>query len=399
MTACPDRQDDLSALTDDALPPEEARRLEEHLAECAGCRAEREALQQVAQQVRGLPRRAPPAFFTAAVMAKVVEEEAPPPDVVLLVEEPPPPAAAPAAGPAAPCEAWREELTAHVDRELEGEALAKLEAHLAACPACDAAVWVEERLRARVRTLPRLAPHDLFVRQVMAKLEAEDLARADQARRQAAERARRWQVVGWGLRAASLLAAVALSLQLTGPEDLPEGGLWLPPPSPSAASYREAPPPPEPPPPPVPPPLAGAFDATLELHSPQGLDAGYSTALSVASGLGSIAETRVTDVQRELAVVVPANLVDDLYLRCDQSAELDGTPEAARVVEEVATEQDRVVLRTGIVLAGRVEAESRQAVEVTTAGMRQAIRRDRVEKIVRASEARRVRVVVRGEAR
>ena len=59
----------------------------------------------------------------------------------------------------------------------------------------------------------------------------------------------------------------------------------------------------------------------------------------------------------------------------------------------------RVVLRTGIVLAGRLEAENRQVVEVTAAGLRQAIRRDRVERIVRASELRRVRLVVRDEAR
>jgi hypothetical protein len=339
---------------------------------------------------------------------------------VLLVEDPPPPpeptvarpasttaASAPALEPAAAAgqsltfDLLREDISAHIDGELHGDLARRFDAHVAACVACDAEVWVFDQQRARVRALPRLQPHDLFVRQLMAKLEAEELADADQARRLAEQRAQRWKALGWGLRAAGLLVAAALSFHVTGPEDLPEGR--LPQLQPSGRYTQQ------------PrdrrdevtdrvaqfvPPLKGPFDVTLELHAPHDIDAALRTATELARSLRArVGETRTTEAQRELELHIAANLLDDYYLRCDQTAEVDGTPEAARLVEEASTEQDRVVLKTGIVLAGQVVAENARQVDIVAAGMRQTIRRDRIERIVRATEARRVRIVLRSDAR
>lgn len=421
MSACPERHEDLSALLDGALTADEARALEEHLAGCAGCQAEREALGQMVEQVRALPRRAPPAYFGAAVMARVLEAaERPelPQDVVLLVEEPaPPPTTAtpvererpasphadPFTAPTVPvpaptvaargpeCDRTAEDLSAHVDGELQGEDRRRVEAHLAACMACDADMWALDRQ-------PRLRPHELFVRQIMSKIEAEELAAADRSRRLASERATRVRQMGWVLRAASLLAAVALSLNLTAPEGAPSN-VALPSPSRDAreravgrGAAREALALPAP----VldDPPLAGTFDVVVELRAPQGLDAGLASAQQVVGRHASLQAQRRTEVQRELAVQVPAQLVDDLYRDLDASAELDGSPAGARAVDAVTVEQDRVVLKSGVVLAGSVVADTPAAVEVVAGGLRQRIDRRRVERIELASQPRTVRLVI-----
>lgn len=424
MTACPERDEDLSALLDGALAPGEARALEEHLARCVGCRAEREALGQLVEQVRHLPRRATPAHFAAAVMARVLEDDARPElpgDVVLLVDDVGPPAppetppdlpashaggASPHADPAtaptaavpapargAECERLAEELSAHVDGELTGQARLRLEAHLAGCVPCDADMWALDRQRARLRALPRVRPHELFVRQVMSRLEAEELAAADRGRRLAEVRAQRLRHVSWVLRAASLLAAAALSLSLTAPEEAP-GQVWLPPPATATRSMGARGAAPPAPPPLDDPPLAGAFDAVLELNAPQGLDQALAAAQARAGQRGSVTGLRRTEVQRELGVRLPAQLVDDLYRDLDALTELDGSPAAARAADAVTVEQDRVVLKTGVVLAGTVEAETPRAVTIVAAGLRQTIDRRRVERIERASQPRTLRVVI-----
>ncbi|MBX3470142.1 MAG: zf-HC2 domain-containing protein [Planctomycetes bacterium] len=406
--ACPERLEDLSALLDGALPADEVWALEEHLVDCAGCRAEREALGQVVAQVRGLPRRTVPPAFTAGVMARVLEERGDdlPGEVVLLVEEPPAPPVGAERPPAerAECARLADDLSALLDGELSGDEADRVEAHLAACMPCDAERWELDRQRARLRTLPRLRVPDLFARQVLARLEAEALAAEDRSRRLAAERAQRVRQVGWVLRAASLLGAAALSLQLTAPVTAPgveRGGLPLPPPAPSGAAWRvqEAAPlavgraaEPEDPP------LEGAFDATLELHAPQGLDPALEAALRAAVARAEVLGTRRGEARRELGVRVPAQLVDDLYRDLDGLAEVGGTPEAARRAEALTVEQDRVVLRSGVVLAGHVEAESPRSVVIVAGGLRQTIDRRRVERIERASQPRTVRVVLRGEA-
>ncbi|MCW8140221.1 MAG: zf-HC2 domain-containing protein, partial [Planctomycetota bacterium] len=155
MTApCPERLEDLSALLDGALAADEVWALEEHLVDCAGCRAEREALGQVVAQVRGLPRRAVPPAFAAGVMARVLEERGDdlPGEVVLLVEEPPALAVGAERPPAeraecarlaerAECARLADDLSALLDGELSGDEADRVEAHLAACMPCDAERW------------------------------------------------------------------------------------------------------------------------------------------------------------------------------------------------------------------------------------------------------------------
>lgn len=441
MSACPEQDEDLSALLDGALDDAQARALEEHLARCAGCRAEREALELLVGQVRRLPRRATPPAFAASVMARVLEVDeavdaerrALPADVVLLVEEPAPPAPAtrampvapatdsttsstrssahadpftaptvpvpaPGAGPRGPtCLLVADDLSAYVDGELPAEARLRVEAHLAACMACDADMWNLDRQRARLRALPRVRPHELFVRQLMARIDAEELAAADRGRRLAAERAQRVRYVGWALRAASLLGAVALSLNLTAPEAAPSS-LPLPRASVDArarsagAARREAAPS-------APlvaddPPLAGAFDAVLELHAPRGLDAGLASAQEVVGRHARLTALRVTEAQRELGVQVAARQVDDLYRDLDALAELDGSPVAERAADAIVAEQDRVVLKGGVVLAGTIESDTPAGVVIVAAGLRQRIDRRRVERVERADQPRAVRVVI-----
>jgi anti-sigma factor RsiW len=408
---CPERHDDLSALLDGALPALEARALEAHLADCASCQAERDALALVVEQVRGLPRRAPPPSFAAGVMARVIE---PQPDllqdVVLLVEEPaPPPVATPAPAPPTPtpapapakrsltCDLFAEHLSAHVDGELEGELRDRVEAHLTSCVACDAEMWTLDRLRARLRTLPRLTPHDLFVAQVMGKIEVEEAAAAERDRARAAGRVKLWGQAGWVARAAGLLVAAAVALQLGAPEAVRPGRLY----EPSArvetrrqasASFDEV----------VvaePPPLDyGALDAAVELRSPQGVEAAFNASVPAASNHGQVMGTRLTSSQGELLVLVPARLADDLYLALDGLAEVDGTPAAARAIDAVASEQDRVVLKSGVVLAGQVESETARGVVLLAGGLRQTLAPRRIERVERADRGRRLKIVLRGDA-
>ena len=58
--------DALSALLDGALPAAEAMEVERHLAGCAECRDERDALSAVRSAVRSLPTLEPPARALAA---------------------------------------------------------------------------------------------------------------------------------------------------------------------------------------------------------------------------------------------------------------------------------------------------------------------------------------------
>lgn len=416
MTACPERHEDLSALLDGALDPEAARALEEHLAGCPGCRAEREALAQVVEQVRGLPRRAAPPFFGAAVMARLLEDEQrpAPTDVVLLVEEPPPPAPAtptphadPATAPTVPvpapgtaprgpdCALVAEDLSAYLDDELPPEDRRRVERHLGACPACDADLWVVDQQRARLRALPRVRPHELFVRQIMSKIEAEELAAADRGRRLAAQRAERVRRLGWVLRAASLLAAVALSLNLTAPERAPSSIPWPGPSIQAEPRASEVGALAAPAPAPVDqPPLAGPFDAVLELRAEQELERAFTAAQELVRSTGRLEATRTAEGQRELKVQVPARLVDDLYRDLDARPELAGSSEAARMADALAVEQDRVVLKSGVVLAGTIQSESPAAVLIVAGGLPQRVDRRRIERIERADQPRSVRLVI-----
>lgn len=411
---CTERHDDISALLDGALPPLEARALEQHLVGCASCQAERDALASVVEQVRGLPRRAPPPSFTAGIMAKVIEPETLPelpapdlPDMVLLVEEPPPPAATPAPAapaPAAPakrsltCDLFAEHISAHVDGELEGELRDRLEAHLTTCIPCDAEMWTLDRLRARLRTLPRLRPHDLFVAQVMGKIEAEEAAASERDRARAASRVKLWGQAGWVARAAGLLVAAAVSLQLSAPETVYPGKLYEPQARELTTPSVDGPTGPTGPAPEPPELVYGALDAAVELRSPQGVEAAFNASVPAASNHGRVEQTRLTSSQGELLVLVPARHADDLYLSLDALAEVDGTPLAARAIDAVASEQDRVVLKSGVVLAGQLVSQTPAGVEIVSGGLRQTLTQRRIERVERADRERRLKIVLRGDA-
>lgn len=71
----------LSALADGALPAAEAERVRAHLATCAPCRVEWEALQQTLALVRSLPDETPPEDLSAAIMARIRDDVATAPAV------------------------------------------------------------------------------------------------------------------------------------------------------------------------------------------------------------------------------------------------------------------------------------------------------------------------------
>lgn len=82
MNACERHQEDLTLLASGDLPPEEALRLEAHLAACPSCRRERESLARVVDALAPASRFAREAEvdwdrFAAATIARVERESAP----------------------------------------------------------------------------------------------------------------------------------------------------------------------------------------------------------------------------------------------------------------------------------------------------------------------------------
>ena len=71
---CERQRSKLSEYLDGALGPREAGELERHLAQCQGCRRERDALQRTVQAVRQLPRELAPSGLAARVMERVRAE-------------------------------------------------------------------------------------------------------------------------------------------------------------------------------------------------------------------------------------------------------------------------------------------------------------------------------------
>jgi hypothetical protein len=209
-----------------------------------------------------------------------------------------------------------------------------------------------------------------------------------------------WGQVSWVARAAGVLVAAALSLQLTLPETVSAGALRLP----GARGLEGAQaagggPRDGPKAPPAPPLEYGTLDATLELRAPLGLAQALAAADALVRARAQVLAQRVTDEQVDLLITVSAKLIDDLYRELDALAEVAGTPAAATAVEAVTTEQDRVVLKNGIVLAGRVESETAQQVVVVTGALRQTLRMKGVLRVERAEQTlRRVRLTLRGGA-
>lgn len=192
----------MQALLEGALPQGERSRAEEHLASCARCAAEMEVWSTLFRELDGLPGLAPTPGFADRVMAQVA----------------PLPLAARVRGwwgaRAGASHPGAERLQEWLDGGLAARGAARIEAHLAGCPACarEAAAWRETF--AALDRVERLAPAEGFSRRVMAQVR---LAAPAPARVPEWRRALAW---GWGFvprtrRAWAAVSGVALTPVVT----------------------------------------------------------------------------------------------------------------------------------------------------------------------------------------
>lgn len=442
---CDERQPELSAWLDGALDPDEARALEAHLTECATCQAERDALQAVVDQTRGLARATPPGHFTAAVMAGVVDggasdlttdaarpsggDEKP----ASKAEAPRKPKMAPfpirpkiserraaqAAEPPKPkppvtCAEVAEDLSAAFDEEVTPEGKAKLDLHVAGCPACQAERWALDMMLGNLRLLPRAAVPSGFLAGIVERIEAEEKRAQELARLEAEKKARFWNGLGVFARAASVLLCLGVGIGLTKPQEAGRRPYDSYGPPASArmwdadverrknleagarpagkATQQEV----------VEEPALSAerigrpIEATLELVAPRGLDQGGSAMGGIGPSFGAVLGTRHASNAREMALAVPARRVDDLLEALDRSDLLDAAPGAKTAADRVTTESDRLVLKNGFVLVGEVQ-ERPDGYVVTQGDLVQFVPRRSVAPtgpLERADRERVVRLVV-----
>lgn len=442
MSGC-DRASDLSALVDDALVPDEAAALEEHVAGCAFCQGEREGLLLVRDQLRAIPRATPPAHLTAAVMAGVLalEEERGGPTATATATKAPPPAtevspapvepAAPAKKKLAPfpvrpkiserraaqpppppnprkpttCADVAEDLSASFDAELSPEGKARLDLHLVGCAACQQLRFQLEMMLGEVRLLPRAAVPADFARDVLARVAADAELERLRERASQARAARWWRGLGVVAQAAGLLLVIGTGLAVSAPPRN-KGPRWREPDrgGVDGVAQRRAdnqradeqmsrlvPRVPE-----VAPPLNLPSEATVVLRAPKGIVEGLSDATNAGHSFGRVLGTRLGVSEAEVVVSAQASRIDDLVEALDRTDGLDATPGARAAIERVSTDQDRLTLKSGFVLVGQV-AEVAEGYVVTQGELRQVVRREAVaanNPLERASRERTVRLLV-----
>ena len=71
--SCDEALDRLYEFIDNELPPEDLRRVADHLQECSGCEAERRVNQRIKELVSGCPKEAAPDDLRARVLAVIAE--------------------------------------------------------------------------------------------------------------------------------------------------------------------------------------------------------------------------------------------------------------------------------------------------------------------------------------
>ncbi len=438
---CFDLQPSLSARLDGALPEEEAQRLDEHLAGCLGCQSERDALELVAKQVRALPRLEVPTHFTAGVMARVIEEPsasaAPPgaaqatgseaakatgsgaakgraravpvaklveptgdaPDLVLPdVGEGPYADDGEDAAPATPpsvCDQLAEDRSALLDNALARVAATRVKEHLAECEVCRADQAALQRLRDRVGAVPRMDVPPDFLQGVMDKVDAYEFSRQQQEQQSRDARAKSLKMLSSLAQAASFLLILTGGMYFASP-DTPDRA-YLPPgfqPEPGLVRKRMAEAPPSLPP--LPPPLPRG-DAEWEL-TVASLEQGHQTARTMATHFANFRDER--PVQREeqrtsgFLLNVARNRIDDLHQGLDQAQEVQTNAQSLAAMEQLHTEQDQVVLKSGFVLVGQLQRDDRSGVRINSGGaVRQVARKD-VERVETAAERRRLRILL-----
>ncbi|HBP23482.1 MAG TPA: hypothetical protein DEA08_37605 [Planctomycetes bacterium] len=321
-------------------------------------------------------------------------------------------------------EALGPNLNAYVDGELSGDELAELEALIDVDPTVELEVEHLRELRGQLRDLPRFEVPTDFTARILDEVEA--LERED-ARRQS--EARQAKLILW--RNVTRFAQAAVFLLVAG------GGLFLTTPQESSFAagrgswggrdkYRG-------------PEVAQAplskpgFRAAADALETAGAAAPASEAdeeppaaaqlaqklgkrrvdadweLAANAEIGKVADTtkallrRFATPENEVRskadaaffVKVPANQVDDLLEALEQSGELVIAPETRESLQRLHVEEDRLVLKNGFVLVGKVVEKSARHYQVTCGEVTQLIDRQEVERLERAATLRRVRLLVR----
>ena len=112
---CVELAEDLSGHLDGELEPGRSATVEQHLASCAGCRANAEAMRQTVGLLRVLPEAAPPTDLRVRTLDRLT---------------------AAVAAPEIPCEQAQPLLHAHLDGAVAGPQARLLQSHLAECSSC-----------------------------------------------------------------------------------------------------------------------------------------------------------------------------------------------------------------------------------------------------------------------
>ena len=136
---CVELAEDLSGHLDGELEPGRSATVEQHLASCAGCRANAEAMRQTVGLLRVLPEAAPPTDLRVRTLDRL---------------------AAAVVAPEIPCEQAQPLLHAHLDGAVAGPQARLLQSHLAECSSCRRELAT---LRATVELMrgmpPVVSPH------------------------------------------------------------------------------------------------------------------------------------------------------------------------------------------------------------------------------------------------
>jgi anti-sigma factor RsiW len=167
--------DRLQALLDDALPPRERARVEEHVAACARCTEDLEGWRLLFEDLSTLPRHTPASGFQSRVMASVALPT-PAPFLErlgrrLLALLPSPRPEHPAS----------ERLQDFLDGALPARQAARLAAHLDECGACASEADAWRAVFARLRDIEPLTPASGFDDRVMAQVRVPAAAAAKTA--------------------------------------------------------------------------------------------------------------------------------------------------------------------------------------------------------------------------
>lgn len=318
-------------------------------------------------------------------------------------------------------EALGPNLNAYVDGELSGDELVELEALIDVDPTVELEVERLRELRGKLADLPRLLVPTDFTARILDEVEA--LEREDARRQSEARQAKLilWRNVTRFAQAAMFLLVAGGGLFLTTPQDSTFGtarswggsekvaraplaapgyrgmkvrgsvALQKAAEAPASDGAEEAP--------------AAAqlaeklgkrrVDADWELAANAEIDQVADTAKALLRRYATPENEVRSKADAAFFLKVQANQVDDLLEALEKSGQLSISPETRESLERLHVEEDRLVLKNGFVLVGKVVEKGARHYEVTRGGVTQLIDRQEVERLERAATIRRVRLLVR----